>query len=73
MKMIEQSRHLKHAGINSSDGRIFGFDFARAIAILSMISVNFKVVMEVDRTPAPAGWFRCSNCSKDRRPPPLLF
>jgi uncharacterized membrane protein YeiB len=50
MNIIEQGNHSKQSEINSSGDRIIGFDFARAIAILSMIIVNFKVVMEVDRT-----------------------
>jgi uncharacterized protein len=56
MKIIMQRHHLEQSGSNSSGGRIIGFDFARALAILSMIIVNFKVVMEVGRTGVDTGW-----------------
>lgn len=56
MKIIEKDNHSKQSEINLSGGRIIGFDVARAIAILSMIIVNFKVVMEVDRIGIGTGW-----------------
>lgn len=49
MKTLEQNYHSKQSGINSSGSRIIGYDFARALAILGMVIVNYKVVMEADK------------------------